>query len=312
MVWTRNSTMELDTGQLSTLNRMDTSERSDTKLEVLKSVKNQQSNDILSNNNNNIEDENLVTTMNENSNRQRNDQDERMTVTFQEDKCIDILPLQVNIDFKHDLEYDDEKISTATLFHIHQLVTNWLKEKVIDGVFTLRGDELEDNIDDVQNWMAHPRIINKKNKNIVECIFQVQAKATAYQLYQNQKELCQKLSMTITSKSTKMEYVQRIGFLTGPNVHLAVPNNYVREINEEAQIDKGSIEIKKKTAHEKGATSRVLMIYAIQSEASTIDQKLYETEFRRFQYVSFKKKIVLFRSILYYLLQIFKDVEKEN
>ena len=106
MVGTRNSTMELDTGQLSTLNRMDTSERSDTKLEVLKSVKNQQSNDNLSNNNNNTEDENLVTTMNENSNRQRNDQDERMTVTFQEDKGIDILPLQVNIDFKHDLEYE--------------------------------------------------------------------------------------------------------------------------------------------------------------------------------------------------------------
>ena len=124
MVWTRNSTMELDTGQLSTLNRMDTSERSDTKLEVLQSVKNQQSNNILSNNNNNIEDETLIASRNENSNRQRNDQDERMSVTFQEDKCMDILPLQVNIDFKHDLGYDDEKISTATLFHIHQLVTN--------------------------------------------------------------------------------------------------------------------------------------------------------------------------------------------
>ena len=40
--------------------------------------------------------------------------------------------------------------------------------------------------------------------------------------------------MSITSKNTKMEYVQRIGFLIGPNVHLAVPNNYIKVINEEA------------------------------------------------------------------------------
>ena len=115
----------------------------------------------------------------------------------------------------------------------------------------------------MQNWVAHPRIINKKKKDIVECVFQVKSSSKAYQLYQNQKDLCDKLSMKVSSKNTDMFYVQRIGFLTGPNVKLSSPMNYVQEINYKAEIDRGCVEIKKKVTFEKGTSSKVLMVCAI-------------------------------------------------
>ena len=79
-----------------------------------------------------------------------------------------------------------------------------------------------------------------------------------------------------------MDYVQRIEFLTGPNINLAVPSNYVQDINTKAWIDEGLIEIKKKVAYEKGSSSKVLMVYAVQSDATTVDQKLFETMFQRY------------------------------
>ena len=41
-----------------------------------------------------------------------------------------VLSLQVDIEFKHELEYTEEKIYMTSLFHIHKLVSEWIKAKV--------------------------------------------------------------------------------------------------------------------------------------------------------------------------------------
>ena len=174
------------------------------------------------------------------------------------------------------------------MYHVRSLIEKWMDEKLIEGVYVMGKDYLEENLDDYSNWACDPRVINRKDKDIVELIFKVKTMASAYQLYVNQKEICTNNSIRITKKSTDMEYVQRVGFLTGPYVQLASPEEYVKEINSIANIDPGCIEIKKHVTHEKGVGSKVFMIYAIQSEAKEIDQKLFNAQFKRFKYASYK------------------------
>ena len=62
-----------------------------------------------------------------------------------------VVSLQVDIEFKHELEYTEEKIFTTSLFHVHKLVSEWIKAKVIDGACVLGERYLEENLVDVQN-----------------------------------------------------------------------------------------------------------------------------------------------------------------
>ena len=82
-----------------------------------------------------------------------------------------------------------------------------MDEKLIEGVYVMGEDYLEENLDDYSNWACDPRVINRKDKDIVELIFKVKTMASAYQLYVNQKEICTNNSIRITKKSTDMEYV---------------------------------------------------------------------------------------------------------
>ena len=85
-----------------------------------------------------------------------------------------------------------------------------------------------------------------------------------------------------------MEHVKRLGFIIGLYVQLALPKLYTQEINSKTGLDEGLIEIKKKITFERNIQSKILMICTTQNEAKETDQKLFNTTFEKFKYVSFK------------------------
>jgi len=189
--------------------------------------------------------------------------------------------------YEKDKELKDKLIPT-TLFHTYTLVTNWLKEEIIEGVYVMEKITLEENLEQYSNWASPPRVIPRKNKTTVECMFDLKTTASTFQLYQNQKDMCNSKSIKISTKKTDMQYMQKIGFLTGPYVQLAAPDRYVQEINEEALICHGAIEIKKRITFEKGVASKVLMVYTIIDEASQLDRQIFNAKYKVFKYVSYK------------------------
>ena len=86
-----------------------------------------------------------------------------------------------------------------------------------------------------------------------------------------------------------MEYTKKIKFLVGHNIQLASPKRYIEELNKMLSFTKGVMEIKKKYTYEKNTRSKVLMIYAIISEADNVDKSLENIESERYLYVSFKR-----------------------
>jgi len=84
------------------------------------------------------------------------------------------------------------------------------------------------------------------------------------------------------------QYDQRIGYLDGPYIQLTSPDQYVQDINTQALIDRGYIEIKKQLTYEKGVSSKALVVYAITDEAQSIDKKIFYASFKHFRYISYK------------------------
>ena len=80
---------------------------------------------------------------------------------------------------------------------------------------------------------------------MAETITMVKSEASAFQLYQNQKEYCEKYNIKLSSKNTILEYTQRIGYLSDTYVKLASPKYYIKELNQKLQIEDGQIDIKK-------------------------------------------------------------------
>ena len=200
----------------------------------------------------------------------------------------DVLDLLIEVEFHHEFNTPAEKLVPSAMFQICMVLKEWKEAKLIDGVYVKGEYYLEDSIQDHCSWTSTPRIIKAKTKDTVECIFQVKSNATAFQLYKNQQKLCDEKFIKVSMKKTDMEHVQRIGFITSPYVQLASPDVYVQEINSTAMIDRGIIEIKKHITYEKGMASKVLMIYALVSEAKEIDERIYSTRFKRFKYMSYK------------------------
>ena len=85
-----------------------------------------------------------------------------------------------------------------------------------------------------------------------------------------------------------MEHIKQLEFIVSPNVQIAAPSLYVNEINKKVRLHQGRIEIKKKITFEKNFKSKVLMIYAMEQEAKETDQKILNTTFDGFKYVSFR------------------------
>ena len=83
----------------------------------------------------------------------------------------DILSLLVEIEYKHNLELDNSKLVPTTIVHICSLIEKWQEAQLIDRVYVKGKNFLEYDLNDFGSWAYELRIIKRKDKNIVECIF---------------------------------------------------------------------------------------------------------------------------------------------
>ena len=95
--------------------------------------------------------------------------------------------------------------------------------------------------------------------------------------------------MRISTKKTDLFHAKRLGYIVGPNVQLASPDVYVKQITDAIGLYPNMIEIKKKVTFEQGTSSKVLMINALQDEANQIDQDFCTAEFDSFQHTSYRR-----------------------
>ena len=299
MVETRNTMRGLDTGQLSSLNRLETSKKHQTKLEVLKSAKNQRSNDKK---NETANDEDKV-VIEDQPNEQRNDhhekKDEIKTVRFQEDEMsveedkeqADKMSRKkgLSIEIVMEMGSNDETCSVTVATVAEQLLYKWTKKKVIEGVYGIKKQLIKENYEEVEEWAIAPKIVRNNKVVRVEILADVETDKSAFKLYQYEKEYCETHNIKIGARNTIMEYTKRIGFLTGPCVKIASPKQYIKELNNHLKIQEGIIDVRKKWTYENGSRSKVLVVNAIESKADEINESLCSMNSKRYRYISYKK-----------------------
>jgi hypothetical protein len=117
----------------------------------------------------------------------------------------------------------------------------------------------------------------------------VQTNESAYSLYYKEKDYCDKHYIHVSSKNTKIEYTNRIGYLTGIYVKIASPKYYIKDIKEKLNITEKLIDVKKEFIYEKGKYSKVLMVYATENDADQINEEFSKLKLGYYQYVSYKK-----------------------
>ena len=195
--------------------------------------------------------------------------------------------LTLDMEFEGDVKEDEcvEAIMKVTI----ELLTQWRKNDAIEGVATTTDGRIISEFNDVNKWARTPRIIITKKHTKVEIMLEVKTSLTAYELYQREREYCDKINVRIGSKNTCMEYTKKIGFLVGAYVKIASPKYYINELSNIIETTQKVIDIKKSYTYEKGLRSRVLVVYAIESEAKEIDEWLSEkVQEKRYRYISYR------------------------
>ena len=92
------------------------------------------------------------------------------------------LSIEIQMDPECDLS-----MCAGTIMHITEiLITQWTKNKVIDGVYDTNGGLMNEKYDDLDKWAMEPRIIMKKKYVSVETILEVHTSASAHALYQHE------------------------------------------------------------------------------------------------------------------------------
>jgi len=299
MVETRNAIKGLDTGQLSELNRLEVSQNQGTKLEMLKSVKNQQNN---ANFNGATNAEDNVTVFNINDSQSRlQEVNEEMTrsVQFHEEVIMKDRMNQesqkqtgkkgLSIEIEMAPDSDDQACAVEIATAAEQLITRWKEKKVIDGVYGINGQVMKTKFDKIQKWAIQPKIVRKSKHVAVELIIDVKSSESAFKLFQHEKEYCQHNKIRVGARNTKLEYTKRVGFLTGPCLKIASPKKYIDDLNKYCGIEDGMIDVKKKFTYAKGSRSRVLVVLVIESKAKEINELLCMIKSPRFKYVSYQK-----------------------
>ena len=123
---------------------------------------------------------------------------------------------------------------------------------MINGVLGHDNKLLDSNFAQHDLWIVAQRIIRKKTYILAETIVMVKSNKSAFQLYHNQKDYCDKNQIKLSSKNTILEYTSRIGFLSDTYVKLASLKYYIKDLNQKLQIKEGKIDIKKEYTYEKG------------------------------------------------------------
>ena len=297
MVETRSTIRGLDTGQLSTLNKLETSPKQQTTLELLKSKKNPMNTSKMNEATNDGED----VSMEEQSNEQQNDPskvENNKTVRFNDEIIMEEVnhnqPRQQTnkkgLSIELVMEKDSsEKSCAITIVHVvEQLLIKWTATKAIYGVYGIKNDLINEDYGEVESWAIAPKMVKKTKHVSVEMIIEVETTESAFKLYQVEKEYCDTHKIKIAARNTIMEYTKRVGFLTGPCVKISSPKRYIDELEQYLKIDKGIIDVKKKYTYDKGYRSKVLVINVIESKAKEVNEMLCLLKSPRFKYISYK------------------------
>ena len=109
---------------------------------------------------------------------------------------------------------------------------------------TMTGNLKSEKYEDIDNWLHLLRLIGKKVKKI-QIFFTISIFKSVPQLVKNQVEFCDKHQINITTKIINNKYTKHLGFFTGPVLQFAGISNYQQLTEEDTDIEKGLIELKK-------------------------------------------------------------------
>ena len=73
-----------------------------------------------------------------------------------------------------------------------KLLKGWKESGSIEGIYDHSGSLQEEDFNDIDRWLDQLKLTVKKKNIYAELYIQLQTKYTTFQLYQHQKELCDK------------------------------------------------------------------------------------------------------------------------
>ena len=303
----QHTMMVVDTGQLGNLNRTNKSQSGSFELEVLnssqKSLRNSQninnntSNDIgTKQDTNNIESNKKTDEQTGNTNKDNMDEDDHDTILVDNrnfhhqtnDKSINQRYVSIGTEYAVDKTKSDDLYAGALITMVEYLLTEWTSEKMIDDAYDQNHQEINKEYDKYERWIVEPRVIRNKRCVKVETIVRLKTGFNAYKLYMNQRKYCDSNRIKIATKRTKDEYTKKIGFLSGAYVKLASPEVCIKEITTKMNLSDYVIDIAKEFTYEKKDRSKVLVVYAVESMATQINDTLCKMTSPRYLYCSYK------------------------
>ena len=96
--------------------------------------------------------------------------------------------LSIEMEFQPDI---DIETCVGSIMHVTvELLTQWNKNNVIEGVHNKLGDIMQEDFKDLCKWAIEPKIVIKKKHITVETMLEVQSKSSAHAMHQNENEHC--------------------------------------------------------------------------------------------------------------------------
>ena len=133
-----------------------------------------------------------------------------------------------------------------------------------------------------------PKITEKKKHMLTEMILKANLIILACALCINKTDNCNKCNIKVSSKRRRIEHTNKLQFLVGTYAKVASPKFYLSNMNEKIKISNGALDAKKRCTHEKGTSSKTLIVYAIESKAKKINSMLSDAMLERHKHASCK------------------------
>ena len=118
------------------------------------------------------------------------------------------LSIEIQMDVESDLG-----TCAGTMMHATEiLITQWTNNKVVDGVYDVNGELINDKHDDLDNWEMEPKIIKHEKHVSVETILEVNTAVSACALHKCEQEHCDSNNVQTQSKHTIVEHAKKWDF----------------------------------------------------------------------------------------------------
>ena len=128
----------------------------------------------------------------------------------------------------------------------------------------------------------------RKRSTKIQVFLTIEIKFSIRELVQQQLMIFKEHNINISMKNTRMEYIDKIGFLIGRHNQLVSIDWYQTHLEDSLILDKGLIEIRKEYTCEKNMKLKVLMIYAVETQVQDIDDSLLELVDTNLKCISYK------------------------